>query len=283
MLHVSRKKMLLEHLVVRKMNAANDLKQSELDDMLRWGAQELFADDAKAAAAAAVAVGAPAAAVADAAAAAAAGAPAGAPAEAEAAAEGSGGAAASGEAAAAPAAAAAAPAAAAAAAKMRRIVYDDAALRALLDRSELLVQAAAQADESVPEDQDLLKGFKVANFEMVDEEEEAALTAAEVASAAADAEEAEQLAAALGAADGAATVAAAAAAAAASGGASGADAATFWGELLQEGAREMQEAEWDNLGRGRRERRRVVYDVDRCGSRHQHTTWFLRLPGISDP
>jgi hypothetical protein len=36
---VSRKKMLLEHLVVRKMGAAGDLKQSELDDILRYGAQ----------------------------------------------------------------------------------------------------------------------------------------------------------------------------------------------------------------------------------------------------
>ena len=42
LLQVSRKKMLLEHLVVRKMGAAGDLKQSELDDILRYGAQVGF-------------------------------------------------------------------------------------------------------------------------------------------------------------------------------------------------------------------------------------------------
>ncbi|GLI68202.1 hypothetical protein VaNZ11_012548, partial [Volvox africanus] len=47
MMQVSRKKMMLEHLVVRKMSsgAGGELKQSELDDILRYGAQELFADE----------------------------------------------------------------------------------------------------------------------------------------------------------------------------------------------------------------------------------------------
>eukprot|EP00798_Chlamydomonas_sp_ICE-L_P016466 gene16466-22688_t len=56
MMQVSKKKMIMEHLVVRKMpgaksagggtGAGGELKQSELDDILRYGAQELFADDA---------------------------------------------------------------------------------------------------------------------------------------------------------------------------------------------------------------------------------------------
>ncbi|KAG2452365.1 hypothetical protein HYH02_002611, partial [Chlamydomonas schloesseri] len=55
MMQVSRKKMMLEHLVVRKMSysggagggggGGGELKQSELDDILRYGAQELFAED----------------------------------------------------------------------------------------------------------------------------------------------------------------------------------------------------------------------------------------------
>ncbi|EFJ45932.1 hypothetical protein VOLCADRAFT_30242, partial [Volvox carteri f. nagariensis] len=47
MMQVSRKKMMLEHLVVRKMSSGGggELKQSELDDILRYGAQELFADE----------------------------------------------------------------------------------------------------------------------------------------------------------------------------------------------------------------------------------------------
>ncbi|KAL6763609.1 P-loop containing nucleoside triphosphate hydrolase protein, partial [Haematococcus lacustris] len=47
MMQVSRKKLALEYLVVRKLGegARGKLKQSELDDILRYGAQELFADE----------------------------------------------------------------------------------------------------------------------------------------------------------------------------------------------------------------------------------------------
>ncbi|KAA6426343.1 MAG: CHD3-type chromatin-remodeling factor PICKLE-like, partial [Trebouxia sp. A1-2] len=44
MMQQTKKKMMLEHLVVHKMNTAADLKQDELDDILRYGAAELFAD-----------------------------------------------------------------------------------------------------------------------------------------------------------------------------------------------------------------------------------------------
>eukprot|EP00803_Ostreobium_quekettii_P003791 evm.model.scf_714EXC.7 EVM.evm.TU.scf_714EXC.7 scf_714EXC:47239-61229(-) len=46
MMQQSKKKLLLEHLVVRKMNRG-DLKQEELDDILRYGAKELFMEDTK--------------------------------------------------------------------------------------------------------------------------------------------------------------------------------------------------------------------------------------------
>lgn len=46
MMQQSKKKLLLEHLVVRKMNRG-DLKQEELDDILRYGAKELFMEDSK--------------------------------------------------------------------------------------------------------------------------------------------------------------------------------------------------------------------------------------------
>ena len=42
-MQVAKGKMVLEHLVVRKMGATADLKQSELDDILRWACAGLAA------------------------------------------------------------------------------------------------------------------------------------------------------------------------------------------------------------------------------------------------
>lgn len=47
MMQQSKKKLVLEHLVVRKMSSRGDLKQEELDDILRYGAQELFMEGHK--------------------------------------------------------------------------------------------------------------------------------------------------------------------------------------------------------------------------------------------
>lgn len=44
MMQQTKAKMMLEHVVVSKMGKATDLKQDELDDILRYGAAELFAD-----------------------------------------------------------------------------------------------------------------------------------------------------------------------------------------------------------------------------------------------
>ena len=40
----SKSKLLLEHVIVEKMGGGRDLRQDELDDVLRYGAVELFAD-----------------------------------------------------------------------------------------------------------------------------------------------------------------------------------------------------------------------------------------------
>lgn len=45
MMQIAKRKLVLEHLVVRKMGSKQDLKQEELDDILRYGAAELFNDD----------------------------------------------------------------------------------------------------------------------------------------------------------------------------------------------------------------------------------------------
>ncbi|GIL52295.1 hypothetical protein Vafri_8203 [Volvox africanus] len=185
MMQVSRKKMLLEHLVVRKMSsgAGGELKQSELDDILRYGAQELFADeemedarnqgtsDGGAAAPGGASPdkqqqggeGEPASggggdvkmAEADGGKAPTKGSCDAAPREQSPSAEGG----------------AAAAAAAAAAAKSKRIVWDDAAIDRLLDRQAL--NAMRNYGESSAADQtgaDLFSAFKVANFDMVEVE-----------------------------------------------------------------------------------------------------------------
>lgn len=44
MMQQSKKKLVLEHLVVERMRTHTDVKQQELDDLLRYGAEELFAE-----------------------------------------------------------------------------------------------------------------------------------------------------------------------------------------------------------------------------------------------
>lgn len=44
-MQIAKRKVVLEHLVVRKMGSKQDLKQDELDDILRYGAEELFEDE----------------------------------------------------------------------------------------------------------------------------------------------------------------------------------------------------------------------------------------------
>eukprot|EP00250_Pteridium_aquilinum_P017954 c23861_g1_i1 orf=626-5110(-) len=101
MMQMTKKKMVLEHLVVGRLKHQQVLNQEELDDILRYGAKELFADenDEKM--------------------------------------------------------------------KSQQIHYDDAAIDRLLDRSQI------EEDEVAPdeEDTDLLKAFKVANFEYIGEDE----------------------------------------------------------------------------------------------------------------
>lgn len=41
----SKKKLLLEHVVVEKMRTHTDVKQQELDNLLRYGAEGLFAEE----------------------------------------------------------------------------------------------------------------------------------------------------------------------------------------------------------------------------------------------
>jgi hypothetical protein len=139
--------MVLEHLVVAKAARADKLAQAELDDILRYGAKELFADDEEEAAAAAATATA-AAAEGDDAAAAAAGA------------DGNGATAGGG----AEQDAAGGTAAAAACGKSAlRIVWDDAALERLLDRSQVEAAAAAAGEEAAAaaEEDEFTKAFKV--------------------------------------------------------------------------------------------------------------------------
>ncbi|KAK8943573.1 CHD3-type chromatin-remodeling factor PICKLE [Platanthera guangdongensis] len=108
MMQMTKKKMILEHLVVGRLKAQT-VNQEELDDIMRYGTKELFTDES----------------------------------------EGSG--------------------------KARQIHYDDGAIDRLLNRDEIGADEASVDDE----DDDLLKAFKVANFEYIDEVEAAAARAEE--------------------------------------------------------------------------------------------------------
>ncbi|WVZ82247.1 hypothetical protein U9M48_029533 [Paspalum notatum var. saurae] len=96
MMQLTKKKMILEHLVVGRLTKANNVNQEELDDIIRYGSKELFDDEND---------------------------------------------------------------------ESRQIHYDDAAIERLLDRDQV------DGEESVEdeEEDEFLKGFKVANFEYIDE------------------------------------------------------------------------------------------------------------------
>ncbi|XP_072989353.1 CHD3-type chromatin-remodeling factor PICKLE isoform X2 [Typha latifolia] len=103
MMQLTKKKMILEHLVVGRLKAQT-VNQEELDDIIRYGSKELFADESDEAG------------------------------------------------------------------KARQIHYDDGAIDRLLNRDQI------DGEESLvdEEENDFLKGFKVANFEYIDEAEAAA-------------------------------------------------------------------------------------------------------------
>ncbi|KAL6606072.1 hypothetical protein ACP70R_041725 [Stipagrostis hirtigluma subsp. patula] len=117
MMQLTKKKMILEHLVVGRLTKANNVNQEELDDIIRYGSKELFDDENDEAG------------------------------------------------------------------KSRQIHYDDAAIEQLLDRDQVDGEEAVEDDD----DDEFLKGFKVANFEYIDEakalaaKEEARRKAAEAA------------------------------------------------------------------------------------------------------
>ncbi|AQL01564.1 CHD3-type chromatin-remodeling factor PICKLE [Zea mays] len=96
MMQLTKKKILLEHLVVGRLTKANNVNQEELDDIIRYGSKELFEDEND---------------------------------------------------------------------ESRQIHYDEAAIERLLDRDQV------DGDESVEDEEEdgFLKGFKVANFEYIDE------------------------------------------------------------------------------------------------------------------
>jgi hypothetical protein len=136
----AKSKMVLEHLVVAKAARADKLAQAELDDILRYGAKELFAEDEEEAATAAATGGA----------------------------EGADGATATAD----PAASSeqqqpdgdkAGEGGAAVGKSALRIVWDDAALDRLLDRSQVQAAAAAADGEeaAAAEDDEFTKAFKV--------------------------------------------------------------------------------------------------------------------------
>ncbi|KAH9303461.1 hypothetical protein KI387_015044, partial [Taxus chinensis] len=110
MMQMTKKKMILEHLVVGRMKT-QVLDQETLDDILRYGAKDLFCDENEEAG------------------------------------------------------------------KARQIYYDDAAIDKLLDRSIVDNEDAAASED---EENGFLKAFKVANFEYVDEEQEATVTSEEM-------------------------------------------------------------------------------------------------------
>ncbi|XP_047075437.1 CHD3-type chromatin-remodeling factor PICKLE [Lolium rigidum] len=116
MMQLTKKKMILEHLVVGKLTKGNNVNQEELDDIIRYGSKELFDDDND---------------------------------EAD---------------------------------KSRQIHYDDAAIDRLLDRDQVDEEEILEDEE----DDEFLKGFKVANFEYIDEAK--ALAAKEEARRKAEAE-----------------------------------------------------------------------------------------------
>ncbi|XP_024359262.1 CHD3-type chromatin-remodeling factor PICKLE isoform X2 [Physcomitrium patens] len=159
MMQMTKKKMVLEHLVVGRMKKEN-INQEELDDILRYGAMELFSEKDE---------------------------------------DG----------------------------KTRQIHYDDSAIDRLLDRAQVNDEEEKADDE---EDSDLLKAFKVANFDYINEEDAAAAAAEEAEKEARAKLEAEM---------------------------EGQGRAQFWDNLLKDRVVEQQVEEFEELGKGKRSRRQV--------------------------
>ncbi|KAG0499918.1 hypothetical protein HPP92_004609 [Vanilla planifolia] len=150
MMQMTKKKMILEHLV------------EELDDIIRYGSKELFAEESDEAG------------------------------------------------------------------KSRQIHYDDAAIDRLLNRDEIGADETSMDDE----DDDLLKAFKVANFEYIDE--------IEAAAAATRAEEAKKQ------------------SMAAYGSTNNPDRANYWDELLRDRYEVIQIEESTAMGKGKRNRKQML-------------------------
>ncbi|KAG0608643.1 hypothetical protein M758_8G121700 [Ceratodon purpureus] len=163
MMQMTKKKMVLEHLVVGRMKKEN-MNQEELDGILRYGATELFSEKDEEA-------------------------------------------------------------------KARQIHYDDAAIDRLLDRAQVTDEEEKVEDE---EDNDLLKAFKVANFDYINEEDAAA-------AAGPAAEEAEREARAKLEAE-----------------TEGPGRAQFWDSLLKDRVVEQQVEELEEFGKGKRSRRQIA-------------------------
>ncbi|CAM0913117.1 unnamed protein product [Alopecurus aequalis] len=154
MMQLTKKKMILEHLVVGKLTKGNNVNQEELDDIIRYGSKELFDDENDEAG------------------------------------------------------------------KSGQIHYDDAAIDRLLDRDQVEEEEYLEDEE----DDEFLKGFKVANFEYIDEAK--ALAAKEEARRKAEAEAA-------------------------------ANKATYWEDLLKD--RVVQEVEEEiAMGKGKRSRKQMA-------------------------
>uniref|UniRef100_A0A453QYV7 CHD3-type chromatin-remodeling factor PICKLE n=1 Tax=Aegilops tauschii subsp. strangulata TaxID=200361 RepID=A0A453QYV7_AEGTS len=154
MMQLTKKKMILEHLVVGRLTKASNVNQEELDDIIRYGSKELFDDDEDEAG------------------------------------------------------------------KSRQIHYDNAAIDRLLDRDQVDEEEYLEDEE----DDEFLKGFKVANFEYIDEAK--ALAAKEEARKKAEAEAASNK-------------------------------ANYWEELLKDRCVE-QEVEEIAMGKGKRSRKQMA-------------------------
>ncbi|KAI4379873.1 hypothetical protein MLD38_006115 [Melastoma candidum] len=157
MMQMTKKKMVLEHLVVGRLKAQN-INQEELDDIIRYGSKELFADENDEAG------------------------------------------------------------------KSRQIHYDDAAIDRLLDRKQARGEETTEDDEA----DDILKAFKVANFEYIDEEEAARELEAQKAA------EESRLA------------------------TNSSERTAYWEELLKDSYEVHKVGEFNSLGKGKRPRKQMV-------------------------
>ncbi|KAG2609908.1 hypothetical protein PVAP13_4KG075700 [Panicum virgatum] len=153
MMQLTKKKMILEHLIVGRLTKANNVNQEELDDIIRYGSKELFEDEND---------------------------------------------------------------------ESRQIHYDDAAIEKLLDRKQVDDEESVEDDE----DDEFLKGFKVANFEYIDE-----------AKALAEKEEARRKAAAE---------------------AANSERANYWDELLKDRYDVQKVEEHTAMGKGKRSRKQMA-------------------------